>query len=330
MIQRRAFERLLRNVLSFPSRPAVIVFMTMLARRFPDTQENDLLVIAQHYRVPVVSTRCASLHTARTLIGIVQHYRAPVVSNRCVLHVPAPCAASVTHRIDAADGCACQSCRGAFLEAMANKTNGFRVDGNSGGRGSDEEKMRFFFAPDDRHPNRKGHKYMAELGIHLFQQVRSVSWCFVSMSFHFRASTFSTMHARGDDSLVRLQAASEALSLPLGQIACSVPLLRLLPVSMLCLVLCLHDQLLHAQSSCHALSPCSASLFCLLALSPCSVSCSVLPALSPCFVSMCCLRYQPPLHTVSPCRSPLSPSSQGCLAAAASATATTYCCRCFC
>ena len=57
MVQRRAFERLLRNVLSFPNRPAVIVYMTVLAPRFPETQENDLMVIAQHYQVPVISAR---------------------------------------------------------------------------------------------------------------------------------------------------------------------------------------------------------------------------------------------------------------------------------
>ena len=72
---------------------------------------------------------------------------------------------------------------------MANKTDGFRVDGHSGGHGADETSTSFFFGHDDRHPSQQGHKYMAELGIHLFQQVRSVSWCFVIVSFHFRAST---------------------------------------------------------------------------------------------------------------------------------------------
>ena len=62
-VTRRSFERVLRNVLSFPSRPAVVVFMTMVRlssfERSP-TQENDMLTIAQHYQVPVLSTRFAT------------------------------------------------------------------------------------------------------------------------------------------------------------------------------------------------------------------------------------------------------------------------------
>ena len=57
--RRKAFERLLQNVLAFPTRPAVIVFMVYPhSDEFTRSAENDMLVIAQHYRVPVLSTRC--------------------------------------------------------------------------------------------------------------------------------------------------------------------------------------------------------------------------------------------------------------------------------
>ena len=58
-IHRLAFERVLRNVLAFPTRPAVVVFNVMLpSSRFEAAVENDLLVIAQHYQLPVLSVRC--------------------------------------------------------------------------------------------------------------------------------------------------------------------------------------------------------------------------------------------------------------------------------
>ena len=57
--RRKAFERLLQNVLAFPTRAAVIVFMVYPhSDDFTRSAENDMLVIAQHYRVPVLSTRC--------------------------------------------------------------------------------------------------------------------------------------------------------------------------------------------------------------------------------------------------------------------------------
>lgn len=70
-IQRLAFERVLRNVLSFPSHPAVVVFMTMMpGTTFRSQNENDMLVIAQHYQVPVLSTRCVAM---RRMLVIAQH-----------------------------------------------------------------------------------------------------------------------------------------------------------------------------------------------------------------------------------------------------------------
>lgn len=57
-----SFERLIRNVLAFPKRPAVVVIMA--AQRLPRNTwlnaENDMLVIAAHYQLPVLSTRCTT------------------------------------------------------------------------------------------------------------------------------------------------------------------------------------------------------------------------------------------------------------------------------
>ena len=58
--RRQSFERVIRNALAFPGHPAVVVFMAF--PRLPEfcrTAENDMLVIAAHYQLPVVSTRCA-------------------------------------------------------------------------------------------------------------------------------------------------------------------------------------------------------------------------------------------------------------------------------
>lgn len=56
--RRKAFERLIRTVLSFPHSPAVIVFMVFPHRNaYWKTSENDMVTIAQHYQVPVLSVR---------------------------------------------------------------------------------------------------------------------------------------------------------------------------------------------------------------------------------------------------------------------------------
>ena len=58
--RRLAFERLIRNALAFPHHPAVVVVMISESKpEFWQTAENDMLVIAAHYQLPVISTRCA-------------------------------------------------------------------------------------------------------------------------------------------------------------------------------------------------------------------------------------------------------------------------------
>jgi hypothetical protein len=60
--RRKAFERVLRNALAFPTHPAVVVFTVFPHEQdFWKSAENDMLVIAQHYQVPVISTRCTAL-----------------------------------------------------------------------------------------------------------------------------------------------------------------------------------------------------------------------------------------------------------------------------
>ena len=72
--QRVAFERLLRSVLSLPQAPAVIVVMVVIpSTDFGRSVESELMTIAQHYQLPLVSTRCASVPCC---------YK----SGRCVMH----------------------------------------------------------------------------------------------------------------------------------------------------------------------------------------------------------------------------------------------------
>lgn len=69
--RRKAFERLLQNLLAFPNAPAVVVFMTYPhINEFSHSAENDMLVIAQHYGVPVMSTRCVACARARSLVAL--------------------------------------------------------------------------------------------------------------------------------------------------------------------------------------------------------------------------------------------------------------------
>jgi hypothetical protein len=56
--RRKAFERLIRNALLFPNSPAVIAFMVFPRHNtYWKTSENDMIAIAQHYQVPVLSVR---------------------------------------------------------------------------------------------------------------------------------------------------------------------------------------------------------------------------------------------------------------------------------
>jgi hypothetical protein len=57
--RRKSFERVIRNALAYPGKPAVVVYMAFPHNQeFWRTSETDMLVIAQHYQVPVLSTRC--------------------------------------------------------------------------------------------------------------------------------------------------------------------------------------------------------------------------------------------------------------------------------
>jgi hypothetical protein len=56
------FERAIRNLLRYPKKPAVIVLMVHPHRNmYWQTAETDMLVISQHYQLPVISTRCEML-----------------------------------------------------------------------------------------------------------------------------------------------------------------------------------------------------------------------------------------------------------------------------
>jgi hypothetical protein len=172
-IQRLAYERTIRNILNFPHQPAVVVYMNMLpGSHFGASVESDMMVIAQHYQLPVLSARWASVacyrHLASTLVpgrtrvlGILQHmlqdgsmYTAGCV---CLHHV---------HRVN---------CRGAFYELMKKKVRTFRVDGNQGSPAKDavDDPGAFFFCGDNRHAGPKAYQYLAELAIFLFQHVCS-------------------------------------------------------------------------------------------------------------------------------------------------------------
>ena len=63
---RRAYERVIRNALAFPTKPAVVIFMVFPhVSEYTHSAESDMMVIAQHYQVPVISTRCCTLSALR-------------------------------------------------------------------------------------------------------------------------------------------------------------------------------------------------------------------------------------------------------------------------
>jgi hypothetical protein len=58
--RRWGFERTIRNLLGYPKKPAIVVFMVHPHKdTYWQTAETDMLVISQHYQLPVISTRCA-------------------------------------------------------------------------------------------------------------------------------------------------------------------------------------------------------------------------------------------------------------------------------
>ena len=89
--RRKAFERLLRNLLNYRKKPAVVVFMVFPhITSFWPTAENDMLTLAQYYGLPVLSVRCAALNTIydesdhsippETLLYLLQAFAIPMSS----------------------------------------------------------------------------------------------------------------------------------------------------------------------------------------------------------------------------------------------------------
>ena len=192
--RRLAFERLIRNALAFPHRPAVVVVMISESKpEFWQTAENDMLVIAAHYQLPVISSRCASprallcnILQARQWRSCADHeylsaMRRPCGSRAGTSLVPRlvdPFATQTSTRYTSSftEGstqrkratcvmAACIRCRAAFSELMATNVEGFRVTGRR------RKHRRFFFA-DSVHPSTFGYRVMMELLANFMRQVR--------------------------------------------------------------------------------------------------------------------------------------------------------------
>ena len=164
-VQRLAFERVLRAVLSFPNAPAVAVFMVVVpGSHFGSSVESELAVIAQHYQLPVLSTRYVQSSIEQHPCTLRVLHRGPCPD--CTLpwfQVPAH------HCVEGA----LRLCRGAFAELMSAKLRYFRVDGSAAGpaKGAEDDKDAFFFGVDGRHAAPHAYRSMSELAIFLTQQV---------------------------------------------------------------------------------------------------------------------------------------------------------------
>ena len=67
----------------------------------------------------------------------------------------------------------CVVCRGAFKELMERKVRNFRMDGTERDLPDDVQgdAAAMFLSYDNNHPSATGYARMAELAVHLFQQV---------------------------------------------------------------------------------------------------------------------------------------------------------------
>jgi hypothetical protein len=137
---------------------------------FWQSAENDMMIMAQHYQLPVLSARCG--HAVACCIM----YSKSLLSSALCCH---DATASMEQQLFTSCSKPTEDlrlCRGAFFDLMMNKVDGFRLDGAHTGHSASE----FFFHGDNVHPWGRSYQFLVELCTTFVQQVwcdRAVQWC---------------------------------------------------------------------------------------------------------------------------------------------------------